>query len=53
MVKTLCLDSRGVSSIPGWGTKIPHASWSKDQNRRSIITNSLKILKMAHIKKKS
>ena len=52
VVKTLHLDSGGVSSVSGWGTKIPHASWSKDQNRRSIITNSLKTLKMVHIKKK-
>ena len=52
MVKTLPLDSGGMSSVPGWGTKIPHASWSKDQNRSIIITNSLKTLKMVHIKKK-
>ena len=23
-----------VSSIPGWGAKIPHPSWSKPQNRK-------------------
>ena len=53
MVKTLPLDSGGMSSVPGWGTKIPHASWSKDQNRSIIITNPLKTLKMVHIKKKA
>ena len=37
--------------IPGQGTKIPHASWSIKQNRSNIVTNSIKTLKMAHIKK--
>ena len=29
VVKT---NSRGAGSIPGWGAKIPHASWPKNQN---------------------
>jgi len=26
MVKTLSFNAEGVSSIPGWGTRIPHAA---------------------------
>ena len=39
--------------MPGQGTKIPHASHQKTKtwNRNNIVTNSLKALKMAHIKK--
>ena len=34
MVKT-SLSSAGVAgSIPGWGAKIPHALWSKNQNTK-------------------
>ena len=32
MVKTLPSVVRGAGSIPGWGAKIPHTSWLKDQN---------------------
>ena len=45
-----------IGWIPSWGTKIPHASWpkkNKTQNRNIIVTNSIKTLKMAHIKKKN
>ena len=42
------------SLIPG--AKIPQASWLKNQNiknsRSNIVTNSIKTLKMVHIKKK-
>ena len=27
MVKTPHFNARGMGSIPGWGTKIPHALW--------------------------
>ena len=27
--KTLCFQRRDTGSIPGWGTKIPHAMWQK------------------------
>ena len=27
--KTLCFRCRDTGSIPGWGTKIPHAMWLK------------------------
>ena len=32
MVKTLPSSAGGMGSIPGWGTMIPHATWSKNQN---------------------
>ena len=32
VLKTLPSNSGGVGSVPGWGTKIPHASWPKHQN---------------------
>jgi len=38
--------------IPGWRAKILHASQPKNQDRKNIVTNSKKTLKMVHIKKK-
>ena len=40
--------------IPGWGAKIPHASWpkTKTRNRSNIVTNSIKTSKMVTSKKK-
>ena len=41
-----------VQSLVG-GAKIPHDSWPKNQNikhRNIVITNSIKALKMSHIK---
>jgi len=32
MVKTLPFNAEGVSLIPGWGAKTPHASWPENQN---------------------
>ena len=32
MAKTLPFNEGGGSLIPGWGAKIPHASWWKTQN---------------------
>ena len=55
MVKILPSKAGGVSLIPGRGAKIPPASEPKDQNINSgsnIVTNSVKTLKMVHIKKK-
>ena len=42
-----------MGSIPGQGTKTPHASKSKKQNakQKQIATNSIKSFKMVHIKK--
>ena len=31
-VKTSPSNAEGVGSIPGWGTKTPHASWPENQN---------------------
>ena len=45
--------SAGV--IPDWGAKIPHVprgqKKNKIQSRNNIVTNSIKTLKMVHIKK--
>ena len=44
----------GAGLILGWGAKIPHASWPKTQNqkdRNNIVTISIRLFKMVHIKK--
>ena len=42
-----------LGSIPGWGLRLPHVSWPKKQKHRGyILTNSMKSLKMVHIKTK-
>ena len=55
MVKTLPSNAGGAGSILGWGAKIPHALRPKKpkhkKNRSNIVTNSIKTLKMVHIKK--
>ena len=61
VVKTLPSNTKGVSLIPGQGTKIPHASQSVNQNmkkkkerkkeRNNIVTYSTKTLKVVHINK--
>ena len=55
MVKTSPFYAGGAGSIPDQGTKNPTCLTAlKNQNTRvSIVTNSIKILKMAHIKKKN
>ena len=52
VVKTSPSNAGGAGSIPGRGAKIPHASRPKNQNRSNTVTNSIKTLKMVHIKKK-
>ena len=52
VVKTLPSNAGGTGLIHGWGPKIPNASWPKNQNINSIVTNLIKTLKMVHIKKK-
>ena len=55
MVKTSPSNAGSVGSIPGQGTKIPRASWPKNQNiknRSNIVTNSIKTFKTVHIQKK-
>ena len=54
-VKTSLYNVGGMSSIPGLGTKIPHAFGPKNQNIRQkqhCNKNWIKTLKMVHIKKK-
>ena len=44
-----------MGSIPGREVKIPRASWPKTQNidnRSNTVTNSIKTLKMVHVKNK-
>ena len=50
MVKT---SPSNAGLIPGQAAKIPHTSWPKNQNmnRSNIVTDSVKTLKMVHIKK--
>ena len=51
-VKTLPFNARSAGSITGWGTKIPYASWPKtpkQENRRKVVTNSIKNFKVVHI----
>ena len=48
VVETLPPNARGVGSIPGRGTEIPHASWPKHQNinnRSNIVNKFNKYLK--------
>ena len=55
MVKTLISNVGGVSLIPGWGVKIPHAPWPKNQNiKQKQYCNKFNkdFKKMVHIKKK-
>jgi len=54
VVKTSPSNVGGADSVPGRGAKIPHAWGPKTQNLKhsTIITNSVKTLKMVHIKKK-
>ena len=50
MVKTSPPNTGGVGLIPGGAAKIPLAAWPKNQS--SLVTDSVKTLKMVHIKKK-
>ena len=53
VVKTLLYNAGDAGAIPGWGAKIPHALGPKNQNikyRSNSVTNSIKPLKMVHIK---
>ena len=55
MVKTSPSNAGGVGLIPGQGAKIPTTCLSakkSKQNRNNTVTNSIKTLKMVHIKKK-
>ena len=52
MVGTSPSNAGGVGSVPGQGADIPHASGPKTQNICNIVTNSIKTLKIVHVKKK-
>ena len=51
VAKTLPSSAGSAGSIPGWGAKNPRRQKTKTENRKNIVTNSIKILKMVHIKK--
>ena len=53
VVKTSLSSAGGADWIPGCGTKILHALWSKNYNqkRSNTVTNLIKPLKLVHIKK--
>ena len=55
VVKTSLSSAGDAGLIPGLGAKIPHASQPKNQNikQSNFVTNSIKTLKMVHIKKNS
>ena len=38
-VTTLHFQCRGMGSIPGWGTKIPHATWRGQKQKKSELHN--------------
>ena len=41
MIQTLPSSAGGAGSIPGWGAKIPHASWLKNQNKKKSKTEAI------------
>lgn len=53
VVQTLPFNAGGAGSIPSWEAKIPHASRLRNQNIKwsNSVTDSMKTLKMVHIKK--
>ena len=55
MVKTLLSNAGDADSILSQGAEIPHASQARNQNikQSNIVTNSIKTLKMVHIRSKS
>ena len=56
VVEALPSSAGGVGLIPGWGAKDPTCitgQKTKTQNGGNIVTNSIKTLKMIHVKKNS
>ena len=54
LVKTLPSNVVCVVLISGGGTKIPHALWPKTpkyKTETNLVTNSIRTIKMVHIKK--
>ena len=55
VAKTSPSNAGGTGLIPGWGARIPHASWqkkNKTMDRNNVVADLIKTLKMAHLKKK-
>ena len=54
VVKSSPSNAGGVDLVPGLAAKSPHAWWSKKTKHETsnIVTNSIKTLKIGHIKKK-
>ena len=54
VVKTSPSSAEGVGLIPGWGAKIPRCLVAREpkqkKDRSNIVTNSVKTVKMVHIK---
>ena len=43
VINTSLSSAGGLSSVPGWGTKIPHTSWPKNQSiKQKQYCNKLK-----------
>ena len=55
MVKTSPSSGGGEGSIPGWGAKIPHALWPKNQNikQKQYCNKFDKVFKNSRHQKKS
>ena len=51
MVQGSPSNAGGRGSIPGLGAEIPHALGPKTQNMKQAMSNSMKSLRMVHIKK--
>jgi len=54
VIKTSPSNAKGMGSIPGRGSRIPHASQPKNQNikqKQYCKKNSIKTFKMVHIRK--
>ena len=51
VVKTLPSNAEEVGLIPGWGAKFHRHHGQKTKIRSSIVVNSIKTLKIVHIKK--
>ena len=46
MVKDPHFQCRGVGSIPGWGTKIPHARWYSRKKKRKKPNGKEQVLRI-------
>ena len=51
VINTSPINARGAGSIYGWGAKLLYASQPKQKTEKNIVTNSIRTLKMVHVKK--